>query len=210
VIRRFRRRLLEQAEREPTDTLIDEVVRHFLYAPRPGDPTPNDPNPTAGPDGAAPDGTAAATPPSEATAAPNPAPNPAPTAAPAPAPATAPSATVSPVEADALAANVDVLPLLEAAETHGKDVWVGMLQRWVLQVRGLGVSALEAFRNGLVVEMGGGGHVDVDWHECGCYRCEVRSVHPPARLSPPILTSPPDPPDLLLPSLTLPLLPSLS
>jgi len=34
VIRRFRRRLLEAAEREPTDTLIDSVIRHFLYAPR--------------------------------------------------------------------------------------------------------------------------------------------------------------------------------
>jgi len=34
VVRRQRRRLLEFAERRPTDALIDAVVRNFLYAPR--------------------------------------------------------------------------------------------------------------------------------------------------------------------------------
>lgn len=34
VIRRFRRRLLEKAEREPTEAIIEAVVRHFLYGPR--------------------------------------------------------------------------------------------------------------------------------------------------------------------------------
>jgi len=38
VIRRYRRRLLAQAERRPTYAIVDGVVRNFIYGPRAGEP----------------------------------------------------------------------------------------------------------------------------------------------------------------------------
>lgn len=84
VIRRYRRRLLEGAERRPTRSIIDGIVRNFLYGPRAGEL--NDKG----------------------------------------------SVTSPQDEIEALHADVDILPLLDEAETKLADYWQGLMKEFIL------------------------------------------------------------------------------